>query len=183
MALVAKRRLVHRFENLTHGLLHHAIDHVRDSQTALAASCLGNPHTPDISGAIGPVKQARGQSRQHDVEALAHRVDRLSVRPWGTPIGCYFLEGAAQVGRNRLHRHRLALLSLVPRLRRRARRSPGHAPSRSADGGFGYCRRPFCCPEGQTELPYLLLDRDRLPSPSAEGWDRLSAAFRYYAII
>jgi hypothetical protein len=46
--------------------------------------------------------------------------------------------------------------------------------------------RPFCCPEEQRELPFLLLDRDRLPSPAvldAAGWDHLSAALRYYAII
>jgi hypothetical protein len=45
---------------------------------------------------------------------------------------------------------------------------------------------PFCCPEKQLELPFLLLDRDRLPSPTPRrdaSWDRLSAAFRYYAII
>jgi hypothetical protein len=48
------------------------------------------------------------------------------------------------------------------------------------------CRRPFCCPEKQRELPFLLLDRGRLPSTivvDTMAWDRLSADFRYYATI
>jgi len=117
---------------------------------------------------------------------LAHVVDPLPVRTCSTPIRCYFLEGDPQSLRDRLYRHRLGLLRLVPRLRRRERPSPRYTPSRSAVGGSSFRLRPFCCPEEQRELPNLLLDRDRLPSPGAldtTGWDRFSAAFRYYAII
>jgi hypothetical protein len=64
--------------------------------------------------------------------------------------------------------------------------SLGTAPSRFTVGGQGMRPDPFCCPEEQIKLPSLLLDRDRLPSPTTRrdaGWDRLSTALRYYAII
>src|SRR5215212_5988854 len=84
MAARMERRLVMRLHHQMHRLLHHPIDHVRDAQAPLPASCLRYPHSPDCSGLIGLFKQFADQHRQDVVEMSCHLFHTLPSGP-GAP--------------------------------------------------------------------------------------------------
>jgi hypothetical protein len=90
---VVESRLVERFEHLSHGLLHHAVDHVGNTEPSLLPACLRDPHAPNVSGAIAPSQQIEGQPGQNLIEMRAHRVDALAVWAGGSFVRCHLLEG------------------------------------------------------------------------------------------
>ncbi len=63
-----------------HGFLGQAINYVGNAQAARPARALGNPHAPDVAGAIGSRKQGWAELGQPTRQVLAHLVHRVPVR-------------------------------------------------------------------------------------------------------
>jgi hypothetical protein len=108
VAPIVKGLLVLRAEHLVHRLLHDPIDHVRDSESSLTSTRLGDPHAPDIPGSIAPVQQAPPERGQTIFEVLSNFSDRLPVGARGSAICCDVLKRPSQVCivGYLLHRHR-----------------------------------------------------------------------------
>jgi hypothetical protein len=81
MAAPVEGRVVVRAQDLEHRLLHDPVDHVRYAKAALTASCFRDPHPPDEARLVGTFEQFALQHAQDRVEALAHLVHALLVRP------------------------------------------------------------------------------------------------------
>src|SRR5713226_5416761 len=179
MARWVKGRFPVRAEHVQHRLLNPPVNHIGNTQAALAASCLRNPDPANHPRAIGSIKQAPTKDWQKLAQMLAHLVDAPSIRARGTAVLCHFPKRPYQVfiARHLFHRHRRQGHSRCgARLRHRipgwgcglARPSPGNGPLRAVG-----------CLEKQIPLACLFTGRGRLPSPLAvSGWDRLSTAFR-----
>jgi len=182
MAARMERRIVVRGHHLRDGLTYDAIDHIRDAKAPLPASRLGDPHAADLTRTVQAGEQLAAQAAENLVQMLAQLTDRLAVRARSTLVGSYMTERLFQVVTTNhfLHRHRRQRSSPRGlRLRHRAWRRHGPTRVHTSDGPL----RAVGCLGEQLKLSCLFTGRGRLPSPRAKlgrGWDRLSAALRYY---
>jgi hypothetical protein len=80
-----------------HGLLHDAVDDVRDAKATLTTTALRNPHAPDQAGAVAAVEQCSSQFRDHDVEVLFHLGDAHAICACCTIVCCDVPKGTSQV--------------------------------------------------------------------------------------
>jgi len=87
-----KQGLVQRFENHPHGLLHHPVYHVGDTEAALASAALGDEHASDLSGPVRPLEQRRAHVAHDVVEMLAHHGDGLAVGARGSLVTRHLVE-------------------------------------------------------------------------------------------
>src|SRR5215510_840695 len=184
MAAWVERRLVVRAEYLVHRLLHDPVDHVRYTKPSLPATRLRDPYPANQPRVIAPIQQGMAERRQNLFEVLSHLAHALSIRSGSAIVTLHALKCSSQVSiaRYLFHRHRGRVRAVrVLRLRHRMLgRKSGSVPPLSRNGPS----RAVGCLGEQWQLARRFAGRDRFPSPRAgRGWDRLSAAFRYSAII
>ena len=114
-----------------------------------------------------------------------HFLDCLAIWAWCSLVRRNLGECLFEAFHHPFHRRGTSLSRLAPWLRRRSRFRPGQVPAFPTRGP-AFNTRVFCCSKAEFELPVHSFDRPRLPSPLAldtSGWDPVSRAFRYYAVL
>ena len=97
MTAVVKRRFEDGLQDLEHRLLDDAIDDVRDTETPLPTSGLGDPHPANVARLVLSREQRTAQFGK-EIGRCVHDLTRaLSVHTWSALVARYVEQRASQI--------------------------------------------------------------------------------------